>query len=69
MNSNDIQKLIGVTLGIAGVVAAGKALQSRVNSVEKQGLTCVTGALLVVAAITFFSRLDQTAGEVKELLA
>jgi hypothetical protein len=66
---SDLSKIVAVGLGVAGVIAAAGVLKTSVKTVEEKGLTLTTGALLIIAGYTLYTRLDNTVEDLKELRA
>jgi hypothetical protein len=64
---SELSKIVAVSLGVAGVIAAASVLKTRVKSVEEKGLTLTTGALLVIAGYTLYTRFEDTAEDLKQL--
>lgn len=65
---SDIEKLIWLGVGVAGVAAAGTAFSTQLSKVEKTP-TIVGFVLLAGLGLTFLSRLEDTAGDARNLLS
>ena len=66
---NEIQRIVGVGLGIAGVIGAAHVFSGRLKTVERQGLGVVSGLLLVLAAATLLTRFENSVEDARRLLA
>jgi hypothetical protein len=60
---NNLIKIIGVGIAVAGVGAAFQGFTSQIDSVERKGLTVTTGVGLVVAGYLLFSKIDDLESE------
>lgn len=64
----DLQPILGFGFTVLGLVAATNVFSSRLNSVQKQGLSLVSGVLLVAAAYTLVTRIEDTVDDARRLL-
>jgi hypothetical protein len=64
----DLARWIGLGVGIVGVVAAASSFSSKLNKVERTGLTLTGCAALVLAGYVLLNRIEDTAEQAARLV-
>ena len=67
MMNKDLQQLIGLGIGIAGVITAANSFSSELKTVEHRGLTLASGAALIVLGATLFTKIEDVENDVRVL--
>ncbi len=64
----ELQKIIGLGIGIVGVITAANSLSSQVKSAERKGVDLVGGIMLFVAGATLFVKVEDVWEDAQSLM-